>query len=78
MKMTITKLNDWVRKLAETKPYRIMIKNGVGFYEILFLYTDYHYTDRLYVQDMDDELTCQKKILTMCSTFEKNIKLRTF
>ena len=47
MKMTIVKLNDWVRKLAETKPYRIMVKNGIGFYEVLFLYGDYHYTDGL-------------------------------
>lgn len=78
MKMTITKLNDWVRKLANTKPYRIMVKNGVGFYEVLFLYGDYHYNDRLYMQDMDDELNCQKKVLTMCSTFEHNFKLRTF
>ena len=78
MKMTITKLNDWIRKLAETKPYRIMVKNGIGFYEVLFLYGDYHYTDRLYMQDMDDELNCQKKVLAMCSTFEHNFKLRTF
>lgn len=78
MKMTITKLNDWVRKLAETKPYRIMIKNGIGFYEVLFLYDDYHYTDRLYAKDLDEELKCQKKILNMCITFENNFKLRSF
>lgn len=78
MKMSITKLEDWVRKLAKTKPYRIMIKNGKGFYEVLFLYTDYHYTDRLYMKDLDDELTCQKKVLEMCSTFENNFKLRVF
>jgi hypothetical protein len=55
-----------------------MIKNGKGFYEVLFLYTDYHYTDRLYMKDLDDELTCQKKVLEMCSTFENNFKLRVF
>lgn len=78
MKMTFIKLNDWVRKLAETKPYRLMVKNGAGFYEILFLYGDYHYTDRIYTKDMEDELNCQKKILKMCSTFEHNFKLRIF
>lgn len=78
MKMTFVKLNDWMRKLAETKPYRLMVKNGAGFYEILFLYGDYHYTDRIYTKDMEDELNCQKKILEMCSTFEHNFKLRIF
>ena len=78
MKMTIIKLNDWVRKLEETKPYRIMIKNGIGFYEILFLYGDYHYSDKIYPKDLDDELNCQKKILSMCVAFERNMKLRIF
>lgn len=78
MSMTIVNLENWIRKLSQTKPYRLMIKNGLGFYEIVFLYGDYHYTDKIYLKDMEDELTCQKKILNMCSTFEKNFKLRTF
>ena len=40
MKMTIVKLKEKNKKLAETKPYRIMVKNGIGFYEVLFLYGD--------------------------------------
>jgi len=72
------KLKDWVSKLAKTKPYRVMVKNGSGFYEIVFLYGEYHYTDRIYAKDMEDELNCQKKILEMCLTFEQNFKLRVF
>lgn len=78
MKMTIDNLENWIRKLAETKPYRMVLKNGVGFYEVVFLYNEYHFADKLYTKDMEDELTCQKKVLTMCSKFENNIKLRTF
>ena len=55
-----------------------MIKNGIGFYEIVFLYENYHFCDRLMSKDMEDELLCQKKILDMCSKFEKNIKLKVF
>lgn len=78
MKMTLTSMTDWVRKLSETKPYRMMVKNGAGFYEIMFLYNEYHYSDRIFTKDMEDELICQKKILEMCSVFESNIKLRSF
>ena len=78
MKMSMTNLNDWIRKLSQTKPYRIMVKNGLGSYEILFLYGEYHYTDKLYAKDMEDELKCQKKVLEMCSTFEHNFKLKIF
>lgn len=78
MKMTINNLENWIKKLAETKPYRMILKNGLGFYEVVFLYNEYHFTDKLYTKDMEDELTCQKKILAMCSKFENNIKLRTF
>lgn len=78
MKTDSIKLNSWVMKLAETKPYRITMKNGSGFYELVFLYNQYHYNDRIYLKDLEDELVCQKKILDMCSVFEKNIKLRIF
>ena len=78
MKMTITALNTWLRGLENSKPYRIMLKNGAGFYELLFWYGDYHYNDRLTVKDLEDELECQKKILNMCSVFEKNMKLKVF
>jgi len=74
----INSLTSWIRSLEKSKPYRIMIKNGQGFYEILFWYADYHYNDRLLFQDMEDELKCQKKILDMCSVFEKNMKLKIF
>ena len=78
MKMTITALNTWLRGLENSKPYRIMLKNGAGFYELLFWYGDYHSNDRLTVKDLEDELECQKKILNMCSVFEKNMKLKVF
>lgn len=78
MKMTICNLENWIRKLSETKPYRIILKNNVGFYELVFLYGEYHYTDKLFMKDMEDELGCQKKILAMCFTFENNIKIKTF
>ena len=74
----INNLTTWLKGLENSKPYRIMIKNGQGFYELLFWYGDYHYTDRLYAQDMENELDCQKKILNMCSVFEKNVKLKVF
>ena len=71
---TIINLRDWIRKLGESKPYRISLKNGIGFYEVIFLYGDYHFNERLYPNDLKDELECQKKILKMCSIFENNIK----
>ena len=78
MKMTIDKLTNWVRKLAETKPYRISVKNGSGFYEIVFLYGEWHYSDRLSPKDLENELECQKLVLGMCQVFERNIHLRVF
>lgn len=76
--MTIYNLENWIRKLSETKPYKMVLKNGAGFYEIVFLYAEYHYSDKIYTKDMEDELTCQKKVLAMCSKFESNIKIKTF
>lgn len=78
MKMSIVKLENWIRKLAQTKPYRMMIKNALGYYEIIFLYGEYHHTDKIYIKDMEDELECQKKVLAMCSYFENNFKLKVF
>ena len=78
MKMTYEKLNSWIMQLANTKPYRMTLKNGNGFYEIVFLYNEYHYTDKLNFNDLEDELTCQKKVLKMCQIFEQNIKLLVF
>jgi hypothetical protein len=78
MRMSIENLENWIRKLSQTKPYRLMIKNGKGFYEIVFLYNEYHYSDKIYFKDMEDELLCQKKVLSMCSFFEENFKLRVF
>jgi len=78
MKMTIDKLTNWVRKLAETKPYKISVKNGSGFYEIVFLYGEWHYSDRLSPKDLENELECQKLVLGMCQVFERNIHLRVF
>lgn len=74
----ISSLTCWIRSLSNSKPYRIMIKNGIGFYEIVFLYENYHFCDRLMPKDMENELLCQKKILNMCAKFEKNIKLKVF
>ena len=78
MQMSFTTLSTWIRNLEGSKPYRIMLKNGAGFYEILFWYGDYHYADRIMAQDLANELECQKKILNMCSVFEKNMKLKVF
>ena len=78
MKMTASGLVSWVGKLANTKPYRITVKNGSGFYEIVFLYGEWHYSDRLSPKDLEDELECQKLILGMCQVFERNIHLRVF
>jgi hypothetical protein len=78
MKTDSVKLNSWVMSLSNTKPYRVSMKNGKGFFEIIFLYGDYHYSDKLYVKELEDELNCQKKILNMCSVFENNIKLKVF
>ena len=78
MKVNEVNLNSWIMRLAETKPYRIVMKNGKGFYEIIFLYNEYHYADKIYLQDLEDELNCQKKILGMCSIFEQNMKLKVF
>lgn len=78
MKMTYEKLNSWIMQLANTKPYRMTLKNGNGFYEIVFLYNEYHYTDKLNFNDLEDELACQKKVLKMCQIFEQNIKLLVF
>jgi hypothetical protein len=71
-------LLSWVNRLANTKPYRIVMKNGQGFYEIMFLYNEYHYNDRIFPKDMEDETKCRSKIMDMCSKFEQNIKLRAF
>ena len=78
MKTDPIKLNSWIMSLANTKPYRLIMKNGVGFYEIVFLYNEYHYSDRIFPKDLENELECQKKILNMCSVFEKNMKPRVF
>ena len=78
MKTDPIKLNSWIMNLANTKPYRLTMKNGQGFYEIVFLYNEYHYSDRIFPKDLEDELECQKKILNMCSVFEKNVKLKIF
>ena len=78
MKMTYDNLNSWVIKLSKIKPYRITLKSGHGFYEIWFLYNEYHHCVRILPNDMEDEIKCQKKILFMCMEFEKNIKLRVF
>lgn len=78
MKMTFTSLTTWIRTLEKNKPYRIMLKNGTGFYELLFWYGDYHYANKLTIKDMEDELECQKKILNMCFVFEQNMKLKVF
>ena len=78
MKTNAIKLNTWVSELAKTKPYRLSMKNGQGFYELIFLYNEYHYSDRIFPKDLENELECQKKILNMCSVFEKNMKPRVF
>lgn len=74
----ISKFTSWLKGLENSKPYRIMIKNGAGFYELLFWYGDYHFTERITVKDLEDELECQKKVLNLCSLFEKNMKLKVF
>ena len=74
----INNLTTWLKGLENSKPYRIMIKNGQGFYELLFWYGDYHFTDRLTAKDLENDLECQKKILNLCQIFEKNIKLKVF
>ena len=74
----ISKFTSWLKGLENSKPYRIMIKNGAGFYELLFWYSDYHFTERITVKDLEDELECQKKVLNLCSLFEKNMKLKVF
>lgn len=71
-------LFSWIKDLEQTKPYRIVVKNGIGFSEILFLYGDYHYSDKIYNNEFEDSLECQKKVLDMCRTFESNMKLRSF
>jgi hypothetical protein len=78
MKTDFVKISSWVKSLENSKPYRIMIKNGIGFYEVVFLYDDYHFSDRLALNDLNNELSCQKKILNMCAIFERNIKPRKF
>lgn len=78
MKMTYEKLNTWFINLSKTKPYRMTLKNGHGFYEVVFLYNEYHYSGRVTPNDMEDEIKCQKKILSLCMDFERNIKLRVF
>lgn len=72
--MSILKLESWIRGLERTKPYRIMLKNGLGFYEILLIHNQYHSFDRIWAKDMEDENECQKKILQMCINFENHIK----
>ena len=76
--ISATNLNSWVRNLSNSKPYRILMKNGQGFYEIMFLYGEYHYVDRVMATELNNELECQKHILNMCATFEKNFKLQVF
>lgn len=78
MQTNFLKLNSWIKQLESTKPYRINIQNGNGFYEITFWYDTYHFSDRLSVHELEDELNCQKRILNMCSIFERNIKIKTF
>lgn len=78
MKMTYEKLNKWINGLAKTKFYTISLKNGRGFYEIMYLYHDYHHIERIYPHDMEDELKCQKKILDSCIKFERNTKPLNF
>lgn len=78
MAMNYDSLNTWIKKLNNTKPYRMVLKNGNGFYEVVFLYNQYHYSDKLLLRDMDNEIECQKKILNMCNVFEKNFKLLRF
>jgi hypothetical protein len=78
MKTNEQKLSIWVQQLANTKPYRMVLKKGQGFYEVVFYYLEYHYNDRIALSDMNDELKCQKKILDMCATFERNFKLKVF
>ena len=76
MKMTERSLTDWINKLSASKPYRITLKKGHGFYDILFWYSEYHFNQRLMPTDLNDELKCQKKVLDLCSLFEKNIHLK--
>jgi hypothetical protein len=78
MKMTYGNLSNWIRKLAVTKPYRILLKNGHGFYEVEFLCNEWHHSDKIYPTDMEDEIKCQKKVLGMCMEFEKNIRIPRF
>lgn len=78
MQTNYTKLNSWIKKLESTKPYRINIQNGNGFYEITFLYDNYHFSDRLSVHELENEINCQKRILNMCSIFERNVKIKVF
>lgn len=76
--MDYNSLSTWIKKLNNTKPYRMILKNGNGFYEIVFLYNQYHYSDRITIKDTENELECQRKILTMCQVFEHNFKLLKF
>lgn len=78
MKMTFEKLDKWLIELGKTKPYRIVLKNGRGFYELMLLYEEYHFIERIYPHDMEDELGCQKKVLDACYRFECNIKVKVF
>lgn len=76
--MNYEKLNTWVKQLENSKPYRIVMKNGRGFYDFTFLYGDYHYNEKLNCSELDNDIECQKKILKMCTKFEQNMKLRVF
>ena len=78
MKYSEVQLRTWIGELAKSKPYRITLKNGKGFYELMFMYGDYHYSNRIYPNDMNDERTLQSKVLGMCRTFECNFKPKIF
>jgi hypothetical protein len=76
--MNYIELNSWVKRLENTKPYKIVLKTNGGAYELVFLYGDYHYKCGISQKDSSDNGVCQKKILDMCSFFEQNIKIKTF
>ena len=78
MQMHESKLETWIQQLSNSKPYRITLKKGQGFHEVLFWYGEYHFHDKLTPNDMNDELKCQKKVLDMCRMFEQNIHLKVF
>ena len=74
----VNDFNSWIISLGNSKPYKIMLKNGAGFYQLIFLYDSYHYSDEISFDDLKNQIECQKKVLKMCAVFEQNIKLKKF